>query len=54
MIAFSLSLWLVQAVLERDGDLQHYQLPMLDAEQQHVGDLTVTVRAVEAFRSMDA
>ncbi len=49
-----LELWLVQAVLEQDRDLQHHQLPMLDAEQHHVGDLTVTVRAVQAFRSMHA
>ena len=54
MIAFTLSVWLLQAVLEQDRDLQHHQLPMLDAEQNHVGDLTVTVRAVTAFRSMDA
>ncbi|KAL0055976.1 hypothetical protein WJX82_006293 [Trebouxia sp. C0006] len=44
----------LQAVLEQDRDLQHHQLPMLDAEQHHVGDLIVTVRAVEAFRSMHA
>ncbi|DBB03911.1 TPA: hypothetical protein ACH3X1_012996 [Trebouxia sp. C0004] len=44
----------LQAVLEQDRDLQHHQLPMLDAEQHHVGDLTVSVRAVAAFHSMDA
>ena len=54
MIAFTLSVWSMQAVLEQDRDLQHHQLPMLDAEQHHVGDLIVTVRAVEAFRSMHA
>ncbi len=54
MIAFSMSSWLMQAVLEQGRDLHHHRLPILDAEQHHVGDLTVTVRVVEAFRSMDA
>lgn len=39
----------MQTILELDRDLQHHSLPMHDAQGCLIGDLTVSVRAVEAF-----
>lgn len=39
----------LQAIYDLDADLEHHRLPMRDAGMRHMGDLVVTVRAVQAL-----
>ena len=43
---------LLQAIHDLDKDFEHHKLPVFDAETNHVGDLIVTIRAMQAIREL--
>ena len=43
---------MLQGILELEQDLCHHRLVMSDAQRNHVGDLTISIRALQAFRTM--
>lgn len=43
---------LMQGVLELEQDLCHHRLVMSDAQHHRVGYLTISVRALQALRTM--
>ena len=44
--------FMLQGILELEQDLCHHRLVMSDAQHHHVGYLTISVRGLQAFRTM--